>query len=61
MESSLFLPLTSDAGYLLSAAPPDLGHGVAPFGCSHVQGAVVARAQEGLEELPHVEGQEGQQ
>ena len=25
----------------------------------HVQGAVAARAQEGLEELPHVEGQEG--
>ena len=27
----------------------------------HVQGAVAARAQEGLEELPHVEGQEGRQ
>ena len=27
----------------------------------HVQGAVVARAQEGLEELCHVEGQEGRQ
>ena len=26
----------------------------------HVQGAVAARAQEGLEELSHVEGQEGQ-
>ena len=26
---------------------------------SHVQGAVAARAQEGLEELSHVEGQEG--
>ena len=25
----------------------------------HVQGAVTARAQEGLEELSHVEGQEG--
>ena len=25
----------------------------------HIQGAVAARAQEGLEELPHVEGQEG--
>ena len=25
----------------------------------HVQGAVAARAQEGLEELSHVEGQEG--
>ena len=26
----------------------------------HVQGAVAARAQEGLEELSHVDGQEGQ-
>ena len=26
----------------------------------HVQGALAARAQEGLEELSHVEGQEGQ-
>ena len=28
---------------------------------SHVQGAMAARAQEGLEELSHVEGQEGLQ
>ena len=28
---------------------------------SHVQGAVAARAQVGIEELSHVEGQEGQQ
>ena len=28
---------------------------------SHVQGAVAARAQEGLEELSHVEGQDGWQ
>ena len=27
----------------------------------HIQGALAARAQEGLEELSHVEGQEGQQ
>ena len=27
---------------------------------THVQGAVAARAQEGLEELSHIEGQEGQ-
>ena len=27
----------------------------------HVQGAVAARAQEGLEELSHVEDQEGRQ
>ena len=26
----------------------------------HVQGALAVRAQEGLEELSHVEGQEGQ-
>ena len=30
-SSSGPLPLTSDAGYLLSAAPPDLRHRVAPF------------------------------
>ena len=28
---------------------------------SHVQGAVAARAQEGLEELLHIQGQEGRQ
>ena len=27
----------------------------------HIQGAVAARVQEGLEELSHVEGQEGRQ
>ena len=27
----------------------------------HVQGAVAARVQEGLEELSHIEGQEGRQ
>ena len=27
----------------------------------HIQGAVAARAQEGLEELSHIEGQEGWQ
>ena len=27
----------------------------------HVQGAAASGVQEGLEELPHVEGQEGQQ
>ena len=27
----------------------------------HVQGAVAARAQEGLEELFHIQGQEGRQ
>ena len=27
----------------------------------HIQGAVAARAQEGLEELSHIEGQEGRQ
>ena len=27
----------------------------------HVQGAVAVRAQEGLEELSHIEGQEGRQ
>ena len=27
----------------------------------HIQGAVAARAQQGLEELSHIEGQEGRQ
>ena len=27
----------------------------------HLQGAVAARAQEGLEELVHIQGQKGQQ
>ena len=27
---------------------------------AHIQGALAAWAQEGLEELPHAEGQEGQ-
>ena len=27
----------------------------------HIQGAMAAQAQEGLEKLSHVEGQEGQQ
>ena len=31
------------------------------FSATHVQGAVDALAQEGLEELSHIEGQEGQQ
>ena len=33
--------------------------GVAPLGCCHVQGALAAWAQEGLEELLHVQRQEG--
>ena len=48
-----------------------LGHGVAPLCCAlcdiaathvirRVQGAVAVRVQEGLEELFHVQGQEGQ-
>ena len=31
------------------------------LGLRYIQGAVAARAQEGLEELSHIEGQEGRQ
>ena len=41
--------------------PQDRGQGRRPGGATHVQGAVAARVQEGLEELSHVEGQEGRQ
>ena len=36
------------------------GRGGSPEEQPHVQGAVAAQAQEGLEELFHVQGQEGQ-
>ena len=40
--------------------PPHVrGQGRWPGRSTHVQGAVAALAQEGLEELSHVEGQEG--
>ena len=35
-------------------------HRALPDAQPHVQGAVAAQAQEGLKELSHVEGQEGQ-
>ena len=40
-------------------ATPYRGQGKKPGGLTHVQGAVVVWAQEALEELSHVEGQEG--
>ena len=40
---------------------PPLARGQGPGRSTHVQGAVAALAQEGLEELYHVEGQEGWQ
>ena len=39
------------------AAPEDRGGGQEEQ--PHVQGAMALRAQEGLEELSHIEGQEG--
>ena len=41
--------------------PHARGQGRQPGGPTHVQGALAAWAQEGLEELSHVEGQEGRQ
>ena len=38
----------------------DRGRGGGREDQRHVQGAMAARAQEGLEELSHIEGQEGQ-
>ena len=43
----------------LSHAPKPEAKGGGGEDQPHVQGAVAARAQEGLEELSHVEGQEG--
>ena len=40
-------------------ATPTQGQGQRPGGPPHIQGAVAAWAQEGLEELSHVEGQKG--
>ena len=39
--------------------PHARGQGRWPAGQPHVQGAEAAQAQEGLQELSHVEGQEG--
>ena len=39
--------------------PPRRRPGAVAGNQPHIQGAVAARAQEGLEELSHVEGQEG--
>ena len=43
----------------LSHAPTPEARGSGWEDQPHVQGAVAARAQEGLEELSHIEGQEG--
>ena len=39
--------------------PHTRGQGQRPGGPRHIQGAVAAREQKGLEKLSHVEGQEG--
>ena len=43
----------------LPHAPTPQARGGGPEDQPHIQGAVAAQAQEGLEELSHVEGQEG--
>ena len=43
----------------LPHAPTPQARGVSREDQPHVQGVVAARAEEGLEELSHVEGQEG--
>ena len=43
----------------LPHAPKPEARGSGPEGQPHVQEAVAARVQEGLEELSHIEGQEG--
>ena len=43
----------------LPHAPKPEARGSGPEGQPHVQGAGAARVQEGLEELSHIEGQEG--
>ena len=48
-------------GRLPRGATPRLKMGGGREDQPHVQGAVAAQAQEGLEELSHIEGQEGQQ
>ena len=51
--------------YIEAEQPPNTLEGVMLFSGQedqpHVQGAVAVRAQDGLEELSHIEGQEGQQ
>ena len=54
-------PRVRGHGWGLGGGTPRPGPGVAPGRATHVQGAVAALAQEGLEELSHVEGQEGRQ
>ena len=44
----------------LPHAPTPQARGGGPEDQPHIQGAVAARAQEGLEELSHIEGQEVQ-
>ena len=48
-------------GEELPLTPMPQARGGGPEDQPDVQGAVAARAQEGLEELSHVEGQEGRQ
>ena len=59
LELSCFFHDPAYVGNLISGSPEARGGG--QENQSHVQGAVAAWVQEGLEELSHVEGQEGRQ
>ena len=54
-ESVLHIRWLKYWSFSFSISPSNVYSGL----ISHIQGAVAARAQEGLEELSHVEGQEG--
>ena len=59
LELSCFFHDPAYVGNLISGSPEARGGG--QENQSHFQGAVAAWVQEGLEELSHVEGQEGRQ
>ena len=54
-------PTSEVRGNGLEEPPRVQGQGWQPGRSTHVQGAVAVQAQEGLEELSHIEGQEGWQ
>ena len=53
------MPGYSGAGTAERSYPASKVRGSVREELPHVQGAVASRAQEGLEELSHIEGQEG--
>ena len=52
-------PISEVRGGGREEIPHESGQGQRPGGPRHIQGAVAAREQKGLEKLSHVEGQEG--